>query len=216
MKDRITYFDKNYNLRRFVYCTPFTLDGRAHGDLHEQFKRKTILTTSHAFPYIKTRINIIHKEEIISTPIEVAIEDMQKKTQELAFATHQDPADAKMLQMVLQGSVGTTVNQGPLEVAQVFLSEIPIDPKLYRHHNKLRLCFKDFTKRCEDALRKNKSLIGPDQKEYQRELERNYHRLKEALQPLINRKIPQLYKPVLQVNSHRDSFSRLSLRKLDI
>uniref|UniRef100_A0A669DN86 Dedicator of cytokinesis 7 n=1 Tax=Oreochromis niloticus TaxID=8128 RepID=A0A669DN86_ORENI len=201
MKDRITYFDKNYNLRRFVYCTPFTLDGRAHGDLHEQFKRKTILTTSHAFPYIKTRINIIHKEEIISTPIEVAIEDMQKKTQELAFATHQDPADAKMLQMVLQGSVGTTVNQGPLEVAQVFLSEIPSDPKLYRHHNKLRLCFKDFTKRCEDALRKNKSLIGPDQKEYQRELERNYHRLKEALQPLINRKIPQLYKPVLQVNS---------------
>ncbi|TRY91961.1 hypothetical protein DNTS_035456 [Danionella cerebrum] len=168
MKDRITYFDKNYNLRRFVYCTPFTLDGRAHGDLHEQFKRKTILTTSHAFPYIKTRINIIHKEE------------------------------------------------GPLEVAQVFLSEIPSDPKLYRHHNKLRLCFKDFTKRCEDALRKNKSLIGPDQKEYQRELERNYHRLKEALQPLINRKIPQLYKPVLQVNSHRDSFSRMSFRKLDM
>ncbi|XP_044286438.1 dedicator of cytokinesis protein 7 isoform X1 [Varanus komodoensis] len=216
MKDRITYFDKNYNLRRFMYCTPFTLDGRAHGELHEQFKRKTILTTSHAFPYIKTRINVIHKEEIILTPIEVAIEDMQKKTQELAFATHQDPADPKMLQMVLQGSVGTTVNQGPLEVAQVFLSEIPNDPKLFRHHNKLRLCFKDFTKRCEDALRKNKSLIGPDQKEYQRELERNYHRLKEALQPLINRKIPQLYKAVLPAACHRDSFSRMSLRKMDI
>uniref|UniRef100_A0A8C3NL53 Uncharacterized protein n=1 Tax=Geospiza parvula TaxID=87175 RepID=A0A8C3NL53_GEOPR len=213
MKDRITYFDKNYNLRRFMYCTPFTLDGRAHGDLHEQFKRKTILTTSHAFPYIKTRINVIHKEEIILTPIEVAIEDMQKKTQELAFATHQDPADPKMLQMVLQGSVGTTVNQGPLEVAQVFLSEIPNDPKLFRHHNKLRLCFKDFTKRCEDALRKNKSLIGPDQKEYQRELERNYHRLKEALQPLINRKIPQLYKAVLPVTCHRCIFGT---RKLEI
>lgn len=67
MKDRITYFDKNYNLRRFMYCTPFTLDGRAHGDLHEQFKRKTILTTSHAFPYIKTRINVIHKEEVRRT-----------------------------------------------------------------------------------------------------------------------------------------------------
>ncbi|XP_078188196.1 dedicator of cytokinesis protein 7 isoform X36 [Callithrix jacchus] len=216
MKDRITYFDKNYNLRRFMYCTPFTLDGRAHGELHEQFKRKTILTTSHAFPYIKTRVNVTHKEEIILTPIEVAIEDMQKKTQELAFATHQDPADPKMLQMVLQGSVGTTVNQGPLEVAQVFLSEIPSDPKLFRHHNKLRLCFKDFTKRCEDALRKNKSLIGPDQKEYQRELERNYHRLKEALQPLINRKIPQLYKALLPVTCHRDSFSRMSLRKMDL
>uniref|UniRef100_A0A8C7HWG8 Dedicator of cytokinesis 6 n=1 Tax=Oncorhynchus kisutch TaxID=8019 RepID=A0A8C7HWG8_ONCKI len=194
LKERITYFDKNYNLRTFMYCTPFTLDGRAHGDLHEQYKRKSILTTSHAFPYIKTRINVIHKEEIILVPMEVAIEDMQKKTQELAFATHQEPADAKMLQMVLQGSVGTTVNQGPLEVAQVFLSDIPDDPKLYRHHNKLRLCFKDFTKRCEDALRKNKTLIGPDQKEYHKEMERNYNKLKESLGPLITRKIPQLYR----------------------
>lgn len=49
--------------------------------------------------------------QIILVPIEVAIEDMQKKTQELAFATNQDPADSKMLQMVLQGCVGTTVNQ---------------------------------------------------------------------------------------------------------
>lgn len=150
LKERVTYFDKNYNLRTFMYCTPFTLDGRAHGDLNEQYKRKTILTTSHAFPYIKTRINVIHKEEvsvcsggggvlvrcytnvvhggglerrllllssafqIILVPMEVAIEDMQKKTQELAFATNQDPADSKMLQMVLQGSVGTTVNQVPV------------------------------------------------------------------------------------------------------
>lgn len=48
---------------------------------------------------------------MVLIPVEVAIEDMQKKTQELAFATHQEPADAKMLQMVLQGCVGTTVNQ---------------------------------------------------------------------------------------------------------
>ncbi|XP_047215228.1 dedicator of cytokinesis protein 7-like isoform X5 [Girardinichthys multiradiatus] len=225
LKERITYFDKNYNLRTFMFCTPFTLDGRAHGDLHEQYKRKTILTTSHAFPYIKTRVNVIHKEEIILVPMEVAIEDMQKKTQELGFATNQDPADSKMLQMVLQGCVGTTVNQGPLEVAQVFLSDIPEDPKLFRHHNKLRLCFKDFTKRCEDALRKNKALIGPDQREYHRELERNYNKLKEALGPLITRKIPQLYRPlpVQALQTQQNSYSRfefllnrlLRCRKLD-
>ena len=51
--------------------------------------------------------------------------------------------------MVLYSSVLVCICQGPLEVAQVFLSEIPSDPKLYRHHNKLRLCFKDFTKRYE-------------------------------------------------------------------
>ncbi|KFW01733.1 Dedicator of cytokinesis protein 8, partial [Eurypyga helias] len=146
-KDRVTYFEKNFNLSRFMYTTPFTMDGRPRGELSEQYKRNTILTTMHAFPYIKTRINVIQKEEFILTPIEVAIEDMQKKTQELTAATNQEPPDAKMLQMVLQGSVGATVNQGPLEVAQVFLADIPADPKLYRRHNKLRLCFKEFIMR---------------------------------------------------------------------
>uniref|UniRef100_G1N0K2 DOCKER domain-containing protein n=1 Tax=Meleagris gallopavo TaxID=9103 RepID=G1N0K2_MELGA len=111
MKDRVTYFEKNFNLCRFMYTTPFTMDGRPRGELSEQYKRNTILTTMHAFPYIKTRINIIQKEEFILTPIEVAIEDMRKKTQELTAATNQEPPDAKMLQMVLQGSVGATVNQ---------------------------------------------------------------------------------------------------------
>uniref|UniRef100_A0A8C4QN86 DOCKER domain-containing protein n=1 Tax=Eptatretus burgeri TaxID=7764 RepID=A0A8C4QN86_EPTBU len=110
-KDRRTHFDKSYNLRRFMFDTPFTLDGRPHGELNKQFKRKTVLTTSHAFPYVKTRINVVHKEENVLSPIEVAIEDMQNKTQELVFATNRDPPDPKRLQMVLQGSIGTTVNQ---------------------------------------------------------------------------------------------------------
>ena len=40
------------------------------------------------------------------SPIEVAIEDIQKKTQELSAATNQDPPDPKILQMVLQGCIG--------------------------------------------------------------------------------------------------------------
>lgn len=39
--------------------------------------------------------------------------------------------------------------------------------------------------RCHDALKKNKNLIGIDQKDYQRELERNYQRFTERLAPLI-------------------------------
>ncbi|XP_076977876.1 dedicator of cytokinesis protein 6 isoform X1 [Tamandua tetradactyla] len=214
LKDRVTYFDRNYGLRTFLFCTPFTPDGRAHGELPEQHKRKTLLSTAHAFPYIKTRIRVCHREETVLTPVEVAIEDMQKKTRELAFATEQDPPDAKMLQMVLQGSVGPTVNQGPLEVAQVFLTEIPEDPKLFRHHNKLRLCFKDFCKKCEDALRKNKALIGPDQKEYHRELERHYCRLREALQPLLTQRLPQRLAPATP--GLRNSLNRASFRKTDL
>jgi len=47
----------------------------------------------------------------VLTPIEVAIEDIQKKTKELAVALRQEPPHPKMLQMVLQGCIGTTVNQ---------------------------------------------------------------------------------------------------------
>ncbi|XP_050403789.1 dedicator of cytokinesis protein 7 [Patella vulgata] len=186
-RDRITYFEKNYKLKRFMYATPFTLDGRAHGELHEQYKRKTILTTIHFFPYVKTRLSVIERQQIILSPIEVAIEDVQKKTKELSTALHQEPPDTKILQMVLQGCIGTTVNQGPLEVAMVFLSGVAEGKQVpSKHHNKLRLCFKDFMKKTSDALHKNKQLITSEQKEYQRELERNYRTFHDRIQPMIS------------------------------
>ena len=78
------------------------------------------------------------------TPIEVAIEDVQKKALELEAATKQEPADPKILQMVLQGCIGTTVNQGPTEVANVFLKDLFDGTKPpTKHQNKLRTCFKD-------------------------------------------------------------------------
>ncbi|XP_069184985.1 dedicator of cytokinesis protein 7 isoform X10 [Procambarus clarkii] len=185
-RDRVTSFEKNYNIKRFIFSTPFTPDGRAHGELHEQYKRKTILTTQHMFPYVKTRIQVVDRMSWVLTPIEVAIEDIQKKTKELSAAIYQDPPDHKILQMVLQGCIGTTVNQGPMEVAHIFLSDLLESRKPpSRLQNKLRLCFKDFSKKCYDALRRNKTLIGPDMREYHRELERNYSRFTEGLAPMI-------------------------------
>ncbi|XP_050685080.1 dedicator of cytokinesis protein 7 isoform X2 [Leptidea sinapis] len=186
LRTRVTHYERNYNIKRFMYATPFTADGRAHGSLAEQCKRKTILTTAHHFPYLKTRIQVVHRSTIILSPIEVAIEDIQKKISELSAATSQEPADAKMLQMVVQGCIGTTVNQGPLELAQVFLSPVAegTQPPT-RLTNKLRLAFKDFSKKCQDALRKNKNLISSEQREYQRELERNLQRFTARLAPLL-------------------------------
>lgn len=42
-----------------------------------------------------------------------------------------------------------------------------------------------YLSRCADALAKNKTLIGPDQRDYQRELERNYRRFTDQLAPLL-------------------------------
>ena len=79
----------------------------------------------------------------------MAIEDVEKKIHELEAATVQEPPDPKILQMVLQGCIGTTVNQGPMEVANVFLRDLFNDPEMVpnKFQNKLRLCFKDFDKK---------------------------------------------------------------------
>lgn len=125
--------------------------------------------------------------QVVLRPMEVAIEDVQKKTGELARATQQEPADPKILQMVLQGCMGTTVNQGPLEVALVFLADLAADPLRAPSplQHRLRLAFRDFSRKCFEALRKNRTLIGPDQRDYQKELERNYNRFSERLLPMI-------------------------------
>lgn len=49
-----------------MYATPFTPDGRAHGELHEQYKRKTVLTTANHFPYVKTRIQVVDRQQVRS------------------------------------------------------------------------------------------------------------------------------------------------------
>ncbi|EFO23679.1 hypothetical protein LOAG_04806 [Loa loa] len=185
---RPTHFERNHKLYRFVYATPFTKDGRAHGDLKDQYKRRTVLATQYCFPYVKTRLQVVSREQIILTPIEVAIEDVQKRTRELAAATAQDPPDAKMLQMVLQGCIGTTVNQGPIEVANVFLTNMVLDERgkpMDKFQNKLRLCFKDFSKKCADALQKNRKLIQADQQAYQNELQKNYIEFTKRMAPIV-------------------------------
>lgn len=58
----------------------------------------------------------MEREQTILSPIEVAIDDLQRKTRELATALVSNPPDTKILQMVLQGCIGTTVNVGPIQV----------------------------------------------------------------------------------------------------
>ncbi|CAF0863036.1 unnamed protein product [Rotaria sordida] len=188
LQHRPTHFDRNYNLKRFMYASPFTMDtNRAHGSLPEQYKRKTILTVERAFPYVKTRTGVIDRERLILSPIEVAIEDLQKKTDELRAAIQQEPADPKILQMVIQGCISTAVNQGPLEVANIFLNPIMNGLELPNiHHNRLRLCFKEFTRRLAEALKRNKTLIHADQREYQKDLENKFTKFTESLQPLLS------------------------------
>ena len=71
------------------------------------------------FTYNRIFTQVAQQKQIVLTPIEVAIEDIQMKVAKLDAAMKAN--DPKILQMELQGCIGTTVNQGPIEIARVFL-----------------------------------------------------------------------------------------------
>lgn len=48
--ERKTDFERNHNINRFVFETPYTLSGKKHGSVEEQCKRRTILTSEFGFP----------------------------------------------------------------------------------------------------------------------------------------------------------------------
>lgn len=58
----LTEFERNHNIKTFVFETPFTLEGKAHGKLEEQWKRRVLVTTAFTFPYVKKRIPVTDTE----------------------------------------------------------------------------------------------------------------------------------------------------------
>ncbi|KAF1748268.1 hypothetical protein GCK72_024735 [Caenorhabditis remanei] len=186
--ERSTYFERRNNVNRFYFETPYTMEGRAQGDLSSQYKKRTILTVENSFPYIKTRLRVVNRSIMNFSPIEVAIEDIEKKTRELAAAAQHK--NAKMLSMLVQGSIGTTVNQGPLEIANVFLANSMTDERgrpVDRLQNKLRLSFRHLQYRAMEAIELSRQLIGEDQKEYQENVEANFRSFVTHLKPMLSR-----------------------------
>lgn len=91
------------------------------------------LTARYSFPYVLTRIPVKHKQAIELTPIEVAIDEMQNRVNELEEVVL-PPIDVIKLQLRLQGSVAVTVNAGPLAYASAFL-----DPKQSKKYSSDRV-----------------------------------------------------------------------------
>lgn len=82
LKHRKTVFDRSFNIRklihytnvlilfcdgigRFVFSTPYTPSGKAHGEVDEQYMLKTILTSAESFPYVKRRSQVVKSDKVI-------------------------------------------------------------------------------------------------------------------------------------------------------
>eukprot|EP00051_Salpingoeca_urceolata_P015144 m.194842 g.194842 ORF g.194842 m.194842 type:complete len:2019 (+) comp18304_c1_seq1:82-6138(+) len=185
LERRKTYFEQHTDLKHFKFETPFTATGGAHGGIQDQQMRKTYLTVEKSFPYLKTRLRVVSSREETLLPLQVATESIENKVNDLRMILNSVPTNVKMLQLLLQGCVSVSVNEGPAEVANVFLgpSAKQYPPKQIKL---LRRAFGRFIKTCQDALELNAECIETNQVEYHETMEASYFRLREFLVPLIS------------------------------
>ncbi|XP_056126721.1 dedicator of cytokinesis protein 10 isoform X2 [Rhinichthys klamathensis goyatoka] len=187
--EKKTDFEHHHNISRFVFETPFTLSGKKHGDVEEQCKRKTILTTSSSLPFLKKRIEVVEQQSTEMNPIEVAIEEMSRKVSELKQLCNMEEVDMIRLQLKLQGSVSVKVNAGPMAYARAFLEEKNAKKYPDNQVKLLKEIFRQFADACGQALKVNERLIKEDQLEYQEEMKAHYKDMLTELSAIMNEQI---------------------------
>ncbi|XP_030604322.1 dedicator of cytokinesis protein 9-like isoform X2 [Archocentrus centrarchus] len=189
LEDRRTDFEKNHNIWRFVFETPFTVSGKKQGGVEEQCKRRTVLTTTHSFPYVKKRIAVMYQHQNDLSPIEVAIDEMSAKVNELRQLCSASEVDMIRLQLKLQGSISVQVNAGPLAYARAFLDNSSDKKYADNKVKQLKEVFRQFVDACAQALGVNERLIKEDQQEYHDEMKANYRDLTRKLSVIMHEQI---------------------------
>ncbi|XP_048192271.1 dedicator of cytokinesis protein 11 isoform X2 [Perognathus longimembris pacificus] len=191
LTERKTNFEQNHNINRFILEAPYTLSGKKQGLVEEQCIRRVILTTSNTFPYVKKRIPIICEQQFNLKPIDVAIEAIKDKTEELQELCSADDVNMITLQLKLQGCVSVQVNAGPLAFANAFLSENRASKYPPNKVNELKDKFRKFMQACSIALEINERLIKEDQIEYHEELKSSFKDIEKELSDIIHEQVLQ-------------------------
>ncbi|XP_067265296.1 dedicator of cytokinesis protein 9 isoform X2 [Chanodichthys erythropterus] len=190
--ERKTDFERSHNIRRFVFEMPFTVSGKKQGGVEEQCKRRTILTATHSFPYVKKRIAVMYQHHVDLNPIEVAIDEMSKKVLEIRQLCSCSDVDMIQLQLKLQGSISVQVNAGPLAYARAFLDDASTKKYPDNKVKQLKEVFRQFVEACGLGLGINERLIKEDQQEYHDEMKANYRDLTKELSAIMHEPISPL------------------------
>nr|XP_008177201.1 dedicator of cytokinesis protein 11 isoform X3 [Chrysemys picta bellii] len=189
LSERKTEFERNHNICRFVFESPYTLSGKKHGSVEEQCKRRTILTTSNSFPYVKKRIPVNNEQQVNLKPIDVATDEIKDKTAELQKLCSSNEVDMIQLQLKLQGCVSVQVNAGPLAYARAFLNDNQSSKYPTKKVNELKEMFRKFIQACGLALELNEQLIKEDQVEYHEGLKSNFRDMVKELSDIIHEQL---------------------------
>uniref|UniRef100_A0A3B3Z236 Dedicator of cytokinesis 11 n=1 Tax=Poecilia mexicana TaxID=48701 RepID=A0A3B3Z236_9TELE len=187
--EKKTDFEKCHNIRNFVFETPYTLSGKKHGGVEEQCKRRTVLTTTNTFPYVKKRIEVKGEKQVELKPVDVAIDEMRARTAELTKLCSSQEVDMIQLQLKLQGCVSVQVNAGPMAYARAFLDDSKSNSSGSKKVKELKEVFRRFVEACSMALDINERIIKEDQFEYHEGLKSNFKDMVKELSDIIHEQV---------------------------
>ena len=145
---RKTQFDQKTRISSFFFDTPFIKgSNKLQGNVEEQWHRRTIFVLDTPIPWILKRQEIRTENiKIIEyNPCIVSYRMMKMRIEQMKEAIQNKSYNS--LQSLLNGSLMASVNGGPIQIAEAFLSDKPkqnneqIDEKAKR---KLRAIFKEF------------------------------------------------------------------------
>ncbi|EFA83784.1 DOCK family protein [Heterostelium album PN500] len=169
-------FDQYFGVSQFISETAYSHEGKAiQEDLSKQLKKKTIFSVDPAsFPYLKNRIDVTSKREIILSPIENAIELIKGRIVKLIEQLQTPSPRINLLQQVIQGSVFPMVNEGPLKICEVFLSKSNSSQYNSEHVDQLKKAMERFIHYCGWTIKLNKGLISPQHQDFQNMVEKQF------------------------------------------
>lgn len=170
LSERVSFFERNNNLKKFYYETPYQICSESetsngsnpdrksqyqHAELLKLCKRKIILETSHWFPYVKKRILVVYEKTIDLNPLETAIDELEQKIE--TFESILRKKDLTLLELYLQGAIIPQVHKGPLAYAEAFLEPNDLNSSYSKEEKKE---FKNVFKHLIDLYQQGIELYG--------------------------------------------------------
>ncbi|KAH0803728.1 Dedicator of cytokinesis family protein [Histomonas meleagridis] len=187
LPQRVTVYEQGNKLKSFKFEAPFVKGERkAQGSVDTQWLRRTILKVNQMMPSLTKRVEV-PKEGIIIIeyePIRVSIRQLKERLN--AYKEALEKKDTNAIQPLLHGSLLTTVNEGPVVMAEKFLST----SLRTKYTESMRKKFNLFLEYNKKGLELYNELVksNPKFKPLQDELEEGFKNLSDKLKPYLENK----------------------------
>lgn len=157
-KARSSVFEQNFNIGYFYYDIPFSKN--AQTSIEHCWLKRTIIELDYPMPFLLSRVRVSERnfKYITFQPIQYACQSMRDQIAKIEESCQRlrilrgmknhlgEREGMNDLQMRLQGTLLTSVNEGPLSMAEKFLGKSGYDER------NLREIFKEFIVVIEEAV----------------------------------------------------------------